>query len=71
MPRYIGEGPREMYWQDSQGKWHHTLGNGKSFDSMKDAEDDYKSQGHVGWVDTPQGVICIAAVLLILLIFFH
>lgn len=66
MPRYIGEGPREMYWQDGMGKWHHACGKGKSFDTMEDAKADYDSQGHVGVIDTPIGFVAFVGLIVLL-----
>lgn len=70
MPIYYGEGPREIYWQDREGKWHHPFGHGKSFDSMKEAQDDYNGQSHIGWIETPIGYICMV-ILFFLVIFFR
>lgn len=56
MPRYIGEGPQEMYWE-RDGKWYHLLGNGKAFDTHEAAERDYQSKRRRGFVDTVPGAI--------------
>lgn len=56
MPRYYGEGPREVYWE-RDGKWYHLLGNGKAFDTLEAAERDYERKRPIGFVDTVPGAI--------------
>ena len=65
MPRYIEEGPREMYWKDDNGKWHHACGKGKSFDTKEDAKADYDSQGHVGAIYTPIGFMVFIGLIVL------
>ena len=38
MARYIGEGPREMYYHTPDGKWTHAQANGKSWDKVTCSE---------------------------------
>ena len=65
MPRYIGEGPHEMYWE-CDGKWYHQLGNGKAFDTRVAAERDYQSKRPRGFVDTVPGAIVTFVAVVIL-----
>lgn len=58
MPRYIGESPRERYWERN-GRWYHLLSNGRSFPTMEAAKMDYQLQRPVGWADTPIGAFTV------------
>ena len=58
MPRYIGEGPREMYWE-RDGRWYHLLSKGRSFPTMEAAKRDYQLQRPVGWADTLMGAFTV------------
>ena len=40
MPRYFGERRGEMYYQ-RDGKWHHCRDNGRCFDTLEDAQQDF------------------------------
>lgn len=68
MPRYYGEGPREIY-RKRNGRWYHLLSNGRSFPTMEAAKMDYQLQRPVGWADTPMGAftVFILFVLLVLI----
>lgn len=59
MPKYVGEGYRELYWQRN-GKWFHGLSNGKSFDTLEDAKQDYAAN-HSGL-----GIAGVIAILIFL-----
>lgn len=54
MARYIGEGPREMYYHTPDGKWTHAQANGKSWDNLEDAQNHYRSlhagDGEIGCI---------------------
>lgn len=72
MPRYIGEGPHEMYHHTPDGKkWTHAGANGDSWDTLEEAKRHYHSQNNCGWADTPIGFICMVAAFLILLFLCH
>lgn len=37
---------------------------------MKEAQDDYNGQSHIGWIETPIGYICMV-ILFFIVIFFR
>lgn len=43
MPRYFGERRGEMYYQ-RDGKWHHCRDNGRSFDTLEEAQRDFDKE---------------------------
>ena len=59
MHRYIGEGPREMYWQRPDGKWTHAQAGGKFWDSMQDAEKHYQSLHKDQWIYQLLGFVIV------------
>lgn len=67
MPRYYGEGPKEVYWE-RDGKWYHLLGHGKAFDTREAAERDYHNQRPRGFIDTVPGAIAAFVAVVILAI---
>lgn len=70
MPRYYGEGFREMYWTRN-GKWYHSLSDGRSFETYEEAKHDYDrhDNGCVGGGTIITVAVVIAVILVVLIIY--
>lgn len=63
MPRYYGEGPREMYWTRDD-KWYHSRRDGRSFNTYEEAKRDYDA--HID--DSYDGCGCIIVAIIVVVI---
>lgn len=69
MPRYYGEGPREMYWA-RDGKWYHSLSDCRSFKTYEEAKRDYDAHDFscIGGGSITTAALIIAVILVVLVV---
>lgn len=70
MPRYIGEGFREMYWQRG-GRWYHRMSGGKSFDSLEAARADYDAMHRVDFKLVLAALLILFFVILFMIAYLN